>query len=52
MPQNIERPSRRSFLQSIGELGGAGAMYEAMVAMGLLQVPVATGALFHDSNIA
>lgn len=31
--------TRRSFLESIGKLGGAGAMYQTMVAMGMLQTP-------------
>ncbi len=29
-------PSRRAFLQRIGEIGGVGAVYQAMVTMGLL----------------
>ena len=38
-PQKIQTPSCRSFLRSVGKLGGAGAMYETMAAMGLLQMP-------------
>ena len=34
-------PSRRGFLHSIGKLAGAGALYETMVAMGMLQTPTA-----------
>ncbi len=34
-------PTRRRFLQSVGRLAGAGALYDTMVAMGLLQVPTA-----------
>src|SRR3569832_362147 len=34
-------PTRRSFLESIGRLAGAGALYETMVAMGMLQTPAA-----------
>lgn len=34
-------PSRRGFLESVGKLAGAGALYETMVAMGLLQAPAA-----------
>ena len=33
--------SRRRFLESIGKLAGAGALYETMVAMGILQTPTA-----------
>jgi monoamine oxidase len=39
--QDAGAPSRRGFLQSIGKLAGAGALYETMVAMGLLQTPTA-----------
>ncbi|MGB4115341.1 MAG: FAD-dependent oxidoreductase [Polaromonas sp.] len=42
LPQNSSTPgSRRSFLEAIGKLGGAGAMYQTMVAMGMLQTPAA-----------
>ena len=33
--------SRRGFLEAVGKLGGAGALYETMIAMGMLQVPSA-----------
>jgi monoamine oxidase len=34
-------PSRRTFLQLVGKAGGAGALYETMVAFGMLQAPAA-----------
>jgi monoamine oxidase len=33
--------SRRGFLESIGKIAGAGALYDTMVAMGMLQTPAA-----------
>ncbi|MEO5671965.1 MAG: hypothetical protein ABIR26_14840, partial [Ramlibacter sp.] len=44
MPQTKQTtgvPSRRGFLESIGKLAGAGALYETMIAMGMLQTPTA-----------
>jgi monoamine oxidase len=41
MDENSATPSRRKFLQLIGKAGGAGAVYETMVAFGLLQSPAA-----------
>jgi monoamine oxidase len=35
--------SRRGFLESIGKVAGAGALYDTMVAMGMLQTPAAWG---------
>ena len=43
-PHNPTQPtpnSRRSFLESVGKLGGAGALYQSMLAMGLLHAPSA-----------
>jgi monoamine oxidase len=34
-------PSRRAFLESVAKLAGAGALYDTMVALGLLQTPAA-----------
>ena len=35
------RWTRRSFLESVGKAGGAAAVYETMVAMGMINVPAA-----------
>ena len=40
-PVSASSGSRCSFLEAIGRVGGAGALYETMVAMGMLQVPAA-----------
>lgn len=40
-PPSLTAPTRRNFLESIGKLGGAAAMFQSMVAMGMLHTPTA-----------
>lgn len=40
-PPSLTTHTRRNFLESIGKLGGAAAMFQSMVAMGMLHTPTA-----------
>jgi monoamine oxidase len=40
-PKPLGAWTRRRFLDAVGRAGGAAAVYETMVAMGLLRVPTA-----------